>query len=901
MTHKFVWLILACCVGMGVFLFPGAVLAGEDDVADEPTPEPLVFLSEVFPAPEEGKEWVELRSGSATTSLLGWELQDGTGRGLILDVVMPPNSFFVAEFSSSLLNNSGDVIELKDDKGNVVDTVSYGDWQDAAVEAPPKGQSISKSADNTWAVSEPTRGKENNNPDLSESEKQDEQEIEEVLPEPEQQPQEPEFQTYAHGDVLINEFVSDPIDDTDEFIEFVNRSDAAVDLQRWWVEDGSGKQTVLSEDHLVILSDDLFVIDAPRGKLNNAGDLIRLFDATGGLINEVKYGNWDGASDPAPRAPHSLARDQHTDALVVTTAVTKGVDNVIEPPEKEKKEQPRVEQAAEDFFDPAWKYLVISAVLPNPVGDDQSGEYIDVQNTADHPVFLSGLSLADEKNQYRIPEQYLVAGSAVRFMRKESGIALNNSGTETVFLAADDQVITRLLFAEAEEGHVYTRDERGMYQWVDPDAPEQEQVFQENFEPEKEGDPPAEVRDAPESALAVASTTIHLDDWPVMVSEVFPNPEGPDTGEFVELYNPTDEPVSLFGVVLDDEDGGSRPFAFEVDDVVGSHGFFTVEKARSGLTFNNTSDSVRLLSEETVLFDVRYDDAQEQAAYAYDASSSLWMWTVNPTPGEPNQFGVGGEDVFEGVVLGEDGTLLFYETTLSDVRFFEDGDTLSAQGVVSVLPGVLSSRHFYIVDSSLATGFVHAGVQIYMHAKDFPELSVGDRVRVTGVKGTAYEETRIRVATKEDIVVIGSASAPVPETVVIQDVGPDREGQLVRVGGEVTERKTSHMYVDDGTEEIKVYIKKQTGIDPRRFAVGDEVHIVGIVGRNRSGLHLFPRTDSDVTFVTAQAQQRTFASPDMTDAHRARVHFSTILVVLSVFVILFVGIKHLLQRVRRRV
>ncbi len=46
----------------------------------------------------------------------------------------------------------------------------------------------------------------------------------------------------------------------------------------------------------------------------------------------------------------------------------------------------------------------------------------------------------------------------------------------------------------------------------------------------------------------------------IEISEILPNPEGSDTTEFVELYNPTDETIDLSDMKLDDEEGGSRAY-----------------------------------------------------------------------------------------------------------------------------------------------------------------------------------------------------------------------------------------------------------------------------------------------------------------------------------------------------
>jgi len=54
------------------------------------------------------------------------------------------------------------------------------------------------------------------------------------------------------------------------------------------------------------------------------------------------------------------------------------------------------------------------------------------------------------------------------------------------------------------------------------------------------------------------------------------------------------------------------------------------------------------------------------------------------------------------------------------------------------------------------------------------------------------------------------------------------------------------MYIDDGSEEIKVYFKKGTGIKKDVFQEGDLVSITGIVQQTKSGYQLLPRSQADI-------------------------------------------------------
>ena len=68
----------------------------------------------------------------------------------------------------------------------------------------------------------------------------------------------------------------------------------------------------------------------------------------------------------------------------------------------------------------------------------------------------------------------------------------------------------------------------------------------------------------------------------------------------------------------------------------------------------------------------------------------------------------------------------------------------------------------------------------------------------------------------------------------------------MEVSGEITEMKSAFMYVDNGTDEIKVYFKKNTKIDKQKYKEGENVRVVGILEKTKNDWQLWPRSNSDV-------------------------------------------------------
>ena len=108
--------------------------------------------------------------------------------------------------------------------------------------------------------------------------------------------------------------------------------------------------------------------------------------------------------------------------------------------------------------------------------------------------------------------------------------------------------------------------------------------------------------------------------------------------EYIELYNLTGEAIDLGGWLLDDGEGGSRPYLIPVGITLPAHGFWLFFRSETGVVLNNTGDDVRLLDPTGGVMD--------QTSYASGRADTPWSrtsdgggtWTdaYPPSPGGPN-------------------------------------------------------------------------------------------------------------------------------------------------------------------------------------------------------------------------------------------------------------------------
>jgi len=734
------------------------------------------------------------------------------------------------------------------------------------------------------------------------------------------------------GDVVINEFVSDPADGEVEWIELYNTTGQEIDLSGWTIEEGSGTKTNLSGILAGSGKEKFLVIAKPKGNLNNSGDII-ILRAGGVLIDQVAYGNWDDGdlenNAAVPSDPNSLARKfdgqnsfNNLNDLAVTTTPTKGASNIITGTIEEENEITNEQRALYDYSDD----IIISEIFPNPVGSDTEGEFIELYNKGQTEINLLGWKIGDDsKRRYEFKENtFIKSGQYLAVLRPESKIALNNNGDSVkLFQPLKDEPYQAVEYKEVIEGWSYnfatsshdwiwsevvtpgeanaikainhppvisfscpeeiivgqpvffdssdTIDEDGdelKFNWDFGDgiklalgSPEHTFLKEGNYlikldvsDGKNEASKEEIIRVLSSSGETGLVSQIGETGNPVsvIINEILPDPEGADAeGEWVELKNTGLSKVNLLGWQLDDIEGGSHPYKIKSDLWLFSGDFYLVERNESGIALNNTNESTRLFNSlEKLVDEVSYEKSFSGESYARDKSGK-YFWTTVLTPGEENIISVAGsksngsENIL-GVKIKSSAAGVYVPVALEKIKESESGDLVRTEGTVAVLPGILGAQYFYIVGSP--------GIQVYNYKKEFPDFKIGDYMEVSGEISISNGEKRIKTKNKEDVKIIEHKSEPVPEELAVEKITDEYLGNLVAVTGEITDKKGSTVYLDDGTEEIKVYIKEATGINTGEIKEGEILAISGLLSRTESGLRIMPRSPDDIVKKDIESQ-----------------------------------------------
>ena len=172
---------------------------------------------------------------------------------------------------------------------------------------------------------------------------------------------------------------------------------------------------------------------------------------------------------------------------------------------------------------------------------------------------------------------------------------------------------------------------------------------------------------------------------------------------------------------------------------------------------------------------------------------------------------------------------------INDVRQYTKGTLIETTGIVTALPNMFGKQYFYV-----------NGLMVYMYSGNFPTLSLGDKVWMEGKLSSTHNEVKVNLKNAEDIMIVSQNNIIEPIDIDITDITEDYEGQLVRIQGELMSKKGSTLIMDDGSNEVVVYIKRNTGISTKGVEVGDSLRITGIISQYDDKYRMLPRFFEDI-------------------------------------------------------
>lgn len=380
--------------------------------------------------------------------------------------------------------------------------------------------------------------------------------------------------------------------------------------------------------------------------------------------------------------------------------------------------------------------------------------------------------------------------------------------------------------------------------------------------PESVSPPPPAVPPVPDVPITPTSCQgLHL-------SEVYPNPPGVDTEEFIELVNNGDEEISTGACQVA---VNVKTYQLPAETVVPVGGFLLLKKTDLRFTLNNTGLTLKLLDGDSRELDrTVYGAAPE--GQSWTRFGGAWEWTLRPTANAVNIL-VKKEDVApSGQADKKKGANTNQAkqptgagkknakkeapaqvVSLADIQELDSGDKVVVRGVVTVPVGLLGANLTFIQNDG-------AGAAIVIPNGE-PALAIGNEIEVTGT--VRLSQGRRRVAAAAHGIKIMSTVEVAAPMLTTGEVGSDQADQLVQVKGVVALASGHSVEIDDGSGPLTVYLKSSTGIVRPKVKPGDTVEATGIVNVGTSGVRLWPRGQADVRVERVLGAATGAASPAM--------------------------------------
>lgn len=248
-------------------------------------------ISEVYPYPTSGNEWVEIYNPDPDPiTLTSWTLSDLiTSPATIYQFnsshVIPPLGYLSIEITNKL-NNAGDGVAIKDPDGNIIDEMQYT----SAIQ----GQSWAR-IDGVFIQATPSRNQTNALPSPTPTPVATPTPTPTSSPSPGESPAptpatsptpSPTPTTFDPYDILLSEIMACPTDTGAEWLELYNPTDDAMLLENWQITDWAGNHRTFD---LTLPPHTYTAISWLSSMLNNGGDSLFLEDNSGDIIASANF------------------------------------------------------------------------------------------------------------------------------------------------------------------------------------------------------------------------------------------------------------------------------------------------------------------------------------------------------------------------------------------------------------------------------------------------------------------------------------------------------------------------------------------------------------------------------------------------------------------------------------
>jgi hypothetical protein len=299
------------------------------------------------------------------------------------------------------------------------------------------------------------------------------------------------------SDIVISEIQVGGTDSKDEFIELYNNDNDSVDLTGFKLERKSKSGTkyllvssakfsktippkgyflITHSDYEVKYSADL--VYSSSGYSIAPDNTVVLSDKSGSILDKVGYGlatDFENSSAVGPGDNKSIERKLSGNIMIDTDDNSKDFSISYAPSPGE---DPKIKPDPKVYPDD----VILSEAVPNPDGNDEEGEFIEIYNGSGKKENLKDWKLSDKSGkEYAFPSVEIKPGEFLAIYYKDSKITLNNSDEEIKLYDPNEKLVSSVSYGDTKEGYSYSFD-GAKWKWTSSITPNAENQFDEPIE-----------------------------------------------------------------------------------------------------------------------------------------------------------------------------------------------------------------------------------------------------------------------------------------------------------------------------------------------------------------------------------------------------------------------------------
>lgn len=378
----------------------------------------------------------------------------------------------------------------------------------------------------------------------------------------------------------------------------------------------------------------------------------------------------------------------------------------------------------------------------------------------------------------------------------------------------------------------------------------------------------------------------------VLLNEVLPAPADDlnndhkvdSNDEFIELYNPSDQPLALADWQLSDATGDqspSRRFTFGSGRYINGGEHLLLWRTESHINLNNSQDHVRLLNPQGEEVDrIAWEKSPAHGlSISRVPDGKTWQTGTKVTPGKPNALAGSGDDNNDPTPIPasthHDKSVPTPGPTLEPSYGQVGGPPASIaqsklagleawvefRAVVVVPPGLFNTS-IYVADPAPDENGPYAGigVNVFLRKGEFPALQEGDRVLVRGKLQSFRGEMELQMDSPGQIWQLNAGPPLQPLPIAVTEVGETFEGRLVTFTGAVSGFQGDSIFLNDPehpeSEPVRVTVRSSLGWKRPFVKKGQQFRVIGVVSQLaraapwNDGYRVMVRYKADLTKLT---------------------------------------------------